>query len=137
MRWSEKAPEGGLRRVMDVKAESGTLDAEQESGRMNRASGLLYRENRPRARFIAPVVEAARNRGLVTARGGVTVYSIDPPGGKLTADRITWYARQDKIVAMGNVSIEYRPPNAPAPTAWGGPYPRATLHTERWRFTIP
>jgi len=135
--WIEKTPQGGVRRVMDIKAESGILNAEQESGVLNRASGLLYRDNRVRASFISPIVEAAREKDTVTARGGVTVHSVDPPGGKLTADRVVWYAKQDKIVATGKVYVEYRPQNADRPFAWGGPYPRVTFDTQLSKIHIP
>jgi hypothetical protein len=134
--WRESTPSGGLRRVMEVQAETGTVDAETQSGTFNRARGVLYRDDKPRARYEAPVVEAAQDRSVVIARGGVTMRSIEPPGVTLTAGRITWHIAQNVIVAEGHVRVVYQPPGAPRPTAVGGA-DRMTINTELQKFHVP
>ncbi len=136
-RWQERTEKGGIRRVMDVHAETGRLDAQTQSGTLYKANGLLYHDDRARARFEAPVVEARKDHSVVIARGGVRVVSIDPPGVTLTAERVTWQVDKDLIVAEGSVSFEQRPPGSARPTAWGGPFPHVTANTELQRLTIP
>lgn len=122
---------------MDLRARTGSLDAPTESGVLNAATGVIYRENRPRARFSAPLVKASHKTGTVVASNGVKVTSVDPAGIVVTADEITWEADRDLIVARGNVTIRQVPPGATQPTMWGGPYETATINTAMKRFTIP
>jgi hypothetical protein len=137
VRWQRKVPPRGIERVMEIAAKSGTLDATQESGLLNEARGVFYRENRARARFTAPTVQAVREENRVIARDGVVVHSIDPPGGTLTAHRLTWRADKQEIVAEGDVYIQFQPKDASQPSAKGGPWRRVTFDTELVKFKLP
>lgn len=133
--WSEKAGEE-IRRVLDVQAENGRLSTAAESGELNRARGVIYRENKPRARFTAPVVNAYKERSIVIARGGVIMVSIEPPGMTLKAQQVTWDATHQKVYAEGDARFFYKPPGASRPVSTGRAE-HITLDTELQSFTIP
>lgn len=137
IRWQQARPGGGLTRQIDVTAALGTVDPQNESGVMVKASGVLYVRNEPRARFEAPVVEAYRDRNTVIVPRGVHLASIAPPGIDVVADRLTWRADLGRITAEGNVRFVHRPPGAARDAAWGGPFSRVTLNTELERISIP
>ena len=134
--WQEKTDSGGIRRVLEVNAETGALDAVTQSGALKQASGVFYREGKPRARFTAPAVLATRDKQTVVARGGVTVNSIDPPGVRLSSDQITWYTQRHQIVARGNVKLSHTPKGASEPIAYGN-VPQASANTEMQVITVP
>jgi hypothetical protein len=134
--WKEPVKGGGIRKVLDVKAETGSLDAITESGALSDASGIFYRGGKPRARFAAPEVVASRDKQTVVARGGVTVNSIDPPGVAMKADQITWYAQRHQIIARGSVRLSHTPKGASQPIAYGS-VPQATANTELRIITVP
>jgi hypothetical protein len=128
--WEEPGQKGGVERVMDVRAQSGDLEQLSQSGTLRNATGTAYREDKPRATFDAPVVNAAKDRKTVTATGGVTVHSVDPSGMTVRADHAIWHVEQNQVVAEGNVNFEYRKPGVPGLTAWGGPFPKMTFDTK-------
>jgi hypothetical protein len=134
--WQERAGATGVRRVMDLRAETGKLEKDSQSGTLNRASGVFYRESKPKASFTAPVVVAAQDQKSVTASGGVTISSIDPPGVTVKADRMYWKVEANKIVADGNIRFVYQPSGHTKPLGWGGPFPRAVMNTELQRLQI-
>ena len=136
IKWQEKTESGGIRIVLDVKAETGALDAVTQSGALKQAAGRFFRAGKPRARFTAPEVVATRDKQIVVARGGVTVNSIDPPGVALRAEQITWYAERHQIVARGGVKLSHTPKGAAGPVAYGN-VPQATANTELQVITVP
>lgn len=136
VRWRERAPQGGIRPLMDIWAETGTLQSSTQSGILQKTRGILYRNGRPAARFTAPQVEAYRDQNRVTALGGVVVTSIDPPDVTLKADRITWYVDRDTIVAQGSCRMALRPRDASQPAAEGRAE-QITIDTKMERFSIP
>lgn len=137
IRWQERTPEGSLRPLLEMHAESGRLEALSQSGFMRRAKGVLYREGKSQARFEAPAVEAKEETSTVVAREGVRIVSVEPPGLTLTADTVTWQADRDKIVLEGNVRFVHQPPGEKKPVARGGPFPHVTVHIHAQELTIP
>jgi hypothetical protein len=135
--WLERLPNGGVRRIMDIHAVSGELIRGSQSGLMNTADGVLYKDNVPKARFEAPTVHAYEDKKIVVAEGGVKAMSIQPVGITVTADKVTWYFARDLVVAEGNVYIQYQPVGTPKPVDWGGPVDRLTINTELKKFHIP
>ncbi len=134
--WRAKQKTGSLWRVLDLKAEKGTIDSQSQSGVMTNATGTLYRENRARAAFEAPTVEAARDQRSVVATGGVKVRGLNPKGALITADKATWYIEKNIVIAEGHVYMEQRNPKTDQKTAWGNAE-RLTINTELQHFSIP
>jgi len=134
--WQEEAPNGTVRRVMELHAATGQWNVQTLSGILRSGSGILYRDDRPKVRFKAPLVEARRSLGVVIAKGGVVLQSIDPAGATVTAERVRWDARKNLLVAMGNVHFRYQPPGAPKPVAFGAA-PQMTFDTELDAYHIP
>ncbi len=132
--WREKLPNGALRQVLDLQAASAAGSVQSESGELKDTKGTLFRDNRPRARFVAPVVHADRKSGTVVAEGGVKVTSVDPPGTSVTAKTITWNADKNVIVARGDVRFE---DTSRKPRSWGGPFDQITVDLEWKQLTIP
>ena len=134
--WKERTDSGGVQTVLEMKAETGAIDAVAQSGALKDAAGRFFRGGKARAKFSAPEVIASRDKQTVLARGRVTVNSIDPPGVSLTANQITWYAERHQIVASGSVHISHTPKGASAPIAYGT-VPQATANTELQVITVP
>jgi lipopolysaccharide assembly outer membrane protein LptD (OstA) len=134
--WRVKQPTGKLWRVLDLKAEKGTVESGTQSGVMTNAAGTLYKENKARAEFEAPTVEATRDQKVVVATGGVKLTSIDPKGVLVTADKATWYIEKNVVVAEGHVYLEQRSPKTNQKVAWGNTE-RLTINTELQKFSIP
>ena len=135
--WQEKLPGGGVKRVVEAHAVTGRLNAKTKASLLNDASGTLFKENVARAHFKAPVVKGDETKHIVEASGGVTVTSIEPAGITVTSMRLIWYANEDKIVAVGNVSFQQVKPGQDKPWASGGPFERATIDTSLTTLTIP
>jgi lipopolysaccharide assembly outer membrane protein LptD (OstA) len=123
--------------MLEMTAESGTLEGETQTGRLQRAKGILFRDDIPRARFTAPEVDADQTLRRVTARGGVTVTSIDPPGMVLKADVVTWYAKVNRVTATGNVTFVHTPNGETQVRATGGPFEKVVYDVETQAVTIP
>jgi len=136
VRWRERVPSGKTQPLLDIWAETGTLQSSSQSGILQKTHGILYRNGRPAARFTAPQVEAYRDQNRVTAQGGVIVSSIEPPQVRLRAHSITWYVNRDIIVARGNCQITFRPQGPSQPTA-EGLAEQITIDTKMERFSIP
>lgn len=134
--WRVKQKNGQLWRVLDLNASNGRIDAQTQSGTMATTTGTLYRENRPRAAFVAPKVEAARDQKTVVATGGVKVRSLDPEGILVTADKATWIIEKNVIVAEGHVYMEQRDPKTNRLIAHGTAA-HLTINTELREFSIP
>ena len=135
--WREERPGNRMQRILEMKAETGSLNAETQSGQMQKASGVFYRDDRPRVRFAAPRVEAIRQENRMIATGGVTIYSIEPKGITLRAEEVVWSYTDSRIVARGNVRFQQKPPGAAAPVSEGGPFPQVTIDMQMQRLTIP
>ena len=133
--WHEQLKDR-VRRVMDIEARTGQLDALQESGDLRQASGVVYRDNRPRARFRAPLLRYSKAHNLMEASGGVVITSIEPPGLTVTCDRVMWDTTGDKIVARGGVRLVHKPPGAARPLATGTAE-QVTIDTRMESFSIP
>jgi hypothetical protein len=134
--WQEREGKTGVRRLMDLQAATGKLEKDAQSGTLNRASGVLYKDNKPKVRFSAPVVVAAQDQKSVTATGRVRITSIDPTGVTIEADRVFWKVEQNKIIAEGNIQFTYQPAGQVKPVGWGGPFPRVVMDTELQRLQI-
>jgi hypothetical protein len=137
IRWQEPGPDGRVIPVLETEAKDGTVDASSQSGTFRSATGWLYKDGRRRARFKAPVVEARREQSRVTARGGVVVWSVDPPGVTVFADRATWFADRGRIVAEGGVRFRQKSADGRSTQAIGGPFDQVTISTELEKITIP
>jgi hypothetical protein len=137
IRWQLIQPGGGLWRQLDVQAERGTADASAQSGVLQDTHGTLYSRNVPRALFRAPVVEARKDNQTLVAPRGARITSISPVGIEIVANRVTWRADLDRVVAEGNVRFEQRDPRTHHLIAWGGPFDRVTFKTDLERLTIP
>jgi len=137
VRWQERPASGSLRPLLEVRAESGVVDARTQSGTLRVATGMLYRAGKLAATFEAPRVDATRDSGKVIASGAVVVRSVDPAGVTVRAARVTWVADLSRIVAEGDVVFEDRPPGTSRPVAWGGKFARVTADTELRKITIP
>jgi hypothetical protein len=135
--WQEEQPKNRIQRILEMKAETGSLNAETQSGRMLKATGIFYRDDTPRARFEAPKVEAIRQESKLIATGGVIIYSLKPKGITVRADQVVWNYAANRIVALGNVRFEQKPPGIDAPVSQGGPFPQVTIDTQVQRLTIP
>ncbi|MGC8666906.1 MAG: hypothetical protein ACP5VE_02155 [Chthonomonadales bacterium] len=134
--WQEEAPDGKVRRVLELHAASGQWNVQTLSGILKAGNGILYRDDMPKVRFQAPIVEAKRSLGILVARGGVVLHSIDPAGATVTANRVRWDARKNLVVAVGNVRLTYRPPGSAKPVAFGTA-PQMTFNTELDEYHIP
>ncbi len=137
MHWQEKDIKSRVfKPLLDIKADNGMMKASSESGTLNQASGVLYKNGLPAARFQAPHVKASRASNIVIAYNGVVLNSISPPGVKVTADRFIWRMIENKIIVYGNVHVVYQPPKAKTPVAWGFAQ-RMTIDTQLQKLTIP
>lgn len=137
LRWQERVPEGRLRPVLELMAETGNLDTDAQSGRLQHTRGDFYRGGNAVARFTAPIVDARQSARRIQAWGGVRVESAADPGTTLTADRVTWDAASGEIIASGRVSFSHRRPGGLEDTASGGPFDRVTYNPDRRLVTIP
>jgi hypothetical protein len=136
MLWSEKTKNGGIRKVVEARAEEGTINAKEKTSELTTASGILYKDNKPRARFQAPNVRGNEAKHIIIASGGVTVTSIEPAGAILTAQKAIWNANKDTITVEGDVRFRFQRPGDAKPSEAIGPCPRAEFHTELRHYTI-
>ena len=134
--WHEKSPRGTLWRLMEVTAANGSLEGEEQSGILRDTMGTLYRKDRPRATFEAPVIEARKQNNLLVAPAGIVLHSVTPPGWTVRAKRAIWHADTNKILVEGNITIEHFPPGATKPTA-SGVCQQLTIDTDLKSVTIP
>lgn len=65
---------------------------------------VLYRNGQPAANLTAPVVSANNKSRELTASGGVKIVSL-AENGSVTADKLVWKSREDKIYATGGVHM--------------------------------
>lgn len=131
--WLENLPDGNVRHVLDIKAETGSATTGTRSGVFNKATGIVYQDGKPVARFTAPRVTAVEEKQTVTATGRVKAVSIDPPGVTVEADRVTWLFAKKKILAEGRVMVHYKRPGQSRMTA-EIPLDHAVLDTELKSF---
>ncbi len=74
-------------------------------GTLTKVYAQLYQLGQPSAILTAPyaVASSRQKTVVVTATGGVVAKSLTQPGTTLTADKMVWYAGQNKIIATGHV----------------------------------
>ncbi|MCX6361935.1 MAG: hypothetical protein NT029_19200, partial [Armatimonadetes bacterium] len=73
VRWQEQDKGGRLQPILEVQAETGDLNAQTQSGRLLKTRGRFFNQGKPAARFLAPAVDAKKDRHEVLASGGVTL----------------------------------------------------------------
>ena len=73
------------------------------SGTLKGVSAVLFQNGKESARMVAPQAQGNNVQSIIVATGGVVVRSVVQPGTILRADTVTWYARSNKIVAVGQV----------------------------------
>lgn len=135
--WQEPGAGGQAVPVLEVEAESGTVEQASQSGTFERARGRIYREGVLRARFEAPIMEADQASNTATARGRVVVTSVEPAGLTVRADRVVWKASENSIIATGRVTFRQVDPATGRELAAGGPFPKVTFDTGLQKLTIP
>jgi lipopolysaccharide assembly outer membrane protein LptD (OstA) len=133
----ENLPNGEARPVLDIVAESGAALTGTRSGNFNQSRGFIYREGKKALRFEAPSVDASEEKQTVIATGRVKVWSVDPPGGTVEADRATWYIQKNKIVAEGNVTMTFHPADPSKPSMSLGPVRQLQIDTELKHIEVP
>ncbi len=134
--WSEKTKNDGIRKVIEARAEEGEINAKDKTSELKIASGILYKDNKPRARFQAPFVRGNEAKRIIVASGGVTMTSIEPEGATLTARTATWDAAKDTITVEGDVRFKFQRPGDSRPFESIGPCPRAEFRTELRTYKI-
>jgi len=72
-------------------------------GTLQGVEAKFYQKGIPSATLTAPVAHADIQRRVVTASRRVHCRSLIERGTTLTADNMTWYALQNKVVASGHV----------------------------------
>lgn len=137
IRWRRQVPGKAAEPMLDLDAVSGNMESASQSGVFSNTTGILYDAGVARATFVAPRVKAQQDNRVVEAEGGVRIESVAPRGTVITADRLTWRASGDEIVAMGHVCFVHRPVGAKQPEASGGPFDRVTVNTALKKVRIP
>lgn len=96
---------GRLQLMVHAREIRGTSEGGGFGGTMSSVYAQLYQQGQPSAILTAPLaVASSRQKAVVvTATGGVVVKSLTQPGTRLTADKMVWYAGQNKIIATGHV----------------------------------
>jgi hypothetical protein len=72
-------------------------------GVLSGVTALLFQKGVSAALLKAPTARYNSASQILVASGRVTVVSQTEPGTTLVADTITWYAKTNQIVAVGNV----------------------------------
>jgi hypothetical protein len=73
------------------------------SGSLIDISATLFSNGVPSATMTAARAEGDNVHNTIIATGGILIKSLVEPGTKLQADKIIWYARENKILATGHV----------------------------------
>ena len=96
---------GKLQIMVHARSIQGTSTGGGFGGTLINPYAQLYQLGVPSAILTAPAAVASSRQGtvIVTATGGVTVRSLTHPGTTLSADKMVWYAGQNKIIATGHV----------------------------------
>lgn len=92
-------------RVKRVEATSHTK-ANDVFGTLHEVDGTLYQDSVPADRLQAPTVTVDNATQVVVASGGATITSITQADTKVTADTITYYSADGKIVGVGHVTFK-------------------------------
>lgn len=92
------------------KLQAQTLRAESREsaaqGTLTQVRGWLYRDGKPVLEFTAPYAHANSDTRQVEAWGGVVAIS-KTNDARLTAGRLTWYQRRDRIRAREGVLLKW------------------------------
>jgi hypothetical protein len=67
------------------------------------AKATMFQSGKAAATIVAPKVVGDTGPMLILASGGVRITSLLDKGSTLRADRVLWYARQNKVIADGHV----------------------------------
>ncbi len=96
---------GKLQLMVHARSIQGTSTGGGFGGTLIGVYAQLYQLGVPSAILTAPKAVASSRLGtvVVTATGGVVARSLTNPGTTLTADKMVWYAGQNKIIATGHV----------------------------------
>ncbi len=90
---------------MYVRGATGAAQGGGFLGTLTGVTALLYQHGLLSARMYAPTAtgNSAQQVIVATGPGRVRVVSVTQPGTTLEADKMTWYARKNTIIATGNV----------------------------------
>ena len=85
------------------------------TGSLIGVTALLYQHGAPSARLTAPVASGNSIQEVIVATGPgrVRAQSLVDPGRALEADKMTYYAKKNRIVAIGNVVVFQSGRNGP------------------------
>lgn len=135
--WQEPAPNGTVRPILELEAESGTLQEDRGSGSFQRTRSKVYRKGVLIAELRAPAIDAEMGARRIIASGGVHIIGHQPSGLQMDADRLEWLLNEDRIIALGRVRFVQRDRERGTLIAEGGLFDRITMYTQRQRITIP
>lgn len=77
---------------------------------LNRVRATLFREGVRSAAIQATRITANQRERILVGTGGVTVTSLTtPPDAIVTADKVTWNSRDNRITAVGHAHLIRRP----------------------------
>ena len=95
---------GPLETVLQANAETGIIkDTHNLNAELTGVRAQLYQKGVQTATIFAPQASANQNAKTLLATGGVKVTSItDPPDTVVTADRLSWNANTNELIAIGN-----------------------------------
>lgn len=82
---------------------NGSFSGNGVQGDLNKVTAILYQHGTASAKMSAPIVNGNNMQNVLVAKGRVTVTSLAQPGSVMRADRMTWYAKKNQIIADGNV----------------------------------
>ncbi len=72
-------------------------------GTLTGVTAYLFQKGAASARLTAPTARGDSAQQTIVASGRVHVVSLDQPGTTLVADTVTWQAKTNTIIAVGNV----------------------------------
>lgn len=89
--------------IIWAKGGTGASESNGFQGTLIGITAKLFNKGVAAAKMFAPKAVGSSATQTIVATGRVTVISLQQPGTTLKADKITWYAKTNKIVATGNV----------------------------------
>jgi len=82
---------------------AGQVGQREVTGALHNITAILFQNGVASAQMRAPTATGDYAHAVVVAGGGVTLRSLAEKGTSLRADTVTWYARQNKVIAAGHV----------------------------------
>lgn len=107
LQWVEPGTPGKVLWQAEVPRAQVRNTAEGATGTFENVRSILYKEGKPTTDLQARRVEADQRRWRVEGSGGVSALSRIN-GVRLQAQKVIWFARQNRLVAQGDVMIEGR-----------------------------